>query len=167
METKRIDTDFYIDRMFGLPICFPVKAGIIQEFQDHEYHGHLSSKVVGKHVDVLKAICKNDLHKSWVKNFSIGQAYCKFKYSNLEFAIGNLKQEIANFDKTIFVKKESWGIYHTIESALDFDFRIQQHELSKTQAKNLLSELEEKFVQVKNEISLVKLKVFNEHNTQF
>jgi hypothetical protein len=166
----KADTNFYIDRMFGLPIVVPVINGIVQEFNDQEYHGHLSNKTAGRHISELKEICSTKLHKTWVKNWSIAKMYNETKYNNIEFQIDNLKRELVNFNKTIIVKGDSAGVpisYRTYESNANFETRVIKHELNKTQAKNMLAELEEKFKEAKEKINFAKLQVFNEHQIQF
>jgi len=166
----KADTNFYIDRMFGLPIVVPVLNGIVQEFNDQEYHGHLSNKTAGKHISELKEICTTKLYKTWVKNWSIAKMYNETKYNNLEFQIDNLKRELANFNKIIIVKGDSAGVpisYRTYESNANFETRVRKHELNKTQAINMLAELEEKFKEAQEKINFAKLQVFNEHQIQF
>lgn len=164
---KPIDTNFYIDRMFGFPIVIPVVGGIVQEFYDQEYHGHLSGKTVGKHINELRKICKTKLHKSWVKHWAVASTYDKTKYSNLEYHISLMKKEIEKFDKSIVVRSEIPG-YHSYypEPIASFNNRQKQLNLSKTEAVNLLAELEGKFVAAQEEIRLAKLKVFQEHGIE-
>jgi hypothetical protein len=166
----KADTNFYIDRMFGLPIVVPVINGIVQEFNDQEYHGHLSNKTAGKHISELKEICTTKLYKTWVKNWSVARRYNETNYNNLRFQIDTLKRELANLTKTIVVKSDSVGVpitYRKYESNANFVTRVTKHELSKTQAINMLAELEEKFKEAQEKINFAKLQVFNEHQIQF
>ncbi len=160
----KADTNFYIDRTVGLPIIVPVINGIVQEFNDHEYHGHLSSKTVGKHISELKEICTTKLYKTWVKNWNIGQVYNSTSYNNLEWKIINLKKEIDRNNSTIIVKLND---YYRKETEYDFQNRYRVHELNKTQAVNLLAKLEEEFKEAQEKVNFAKLQVFNEHGIQF
>lgn len=160
----KADTNFYIDRMFGLPIVVPVINGIVQEFNDQEYHGHLSGKTAGKHISELKKICTTKLYKTWVKNWSIGQVYNNTNYNSLRFKIDNLKRELEGHNKTIIVRLND---YYRKETEYTFNERYRTHELNKIQAKNMLAELEEKFKEAQEKINLAKLQVFNEHQIQF
>ena len=160
----KADTNFYIDRMFGLPIVVPVKSGIVQEFNDQEYNGHLSSKTAGKHISELKEICTTKLHKTWVKNWSIARMYSETNYNSLRFKIDNLKRELEGHNKTIIVR---FSDYYRKETEYNFNERYRIHELNKTQAINMLAELEEKFKEAQEKINFAKLQVFNEHQIQF
>jgi len=158
------DTNFYIDRMFGLPIVVPVLNGIVQEFNDQEYNGHLSNKSAGKHISELKDICTNKLYKTWVKNWSIGKVYNSTSYNKLQWQILNLKKEIERNNSTVIVR---FSDYYRKESENDFNQRRSNHEMTKKQAVNMLAELEEKFKEAQEKINLAKLQVFNEHQIQF
>jgi hypothetical protein len=153
--------------MFGFPIIIPVSKGIIQEFNDSEYHGHLSSKVVGKHIDELKDICKNKLYKSWVKNWSIAKVYSETRYNNILFDIQTVKRNIAIFEKTTIAQPTKSDYYYKFESKESFNERVQTLSLNKKQAYILLRELEEKLKDAEGKINFAKLQVFNEHQTQF
>lgn len=160
----KTDTNFYIDRTVGLPIIVPVANGIVKEFNDHEYNGHLSSKTVGKHISELKEICATKLYKTWVKNWNIGQVYNNTKYNNLEWKIINLKKEIERNNSIIIVR---FNDYYGKESENNFNQRRSNHEMTKKQAVNLLAELEDKFKEAQEKVNFAKLQVFNEHGIQF
>jgi hypothetical protein len=153
--------------MFGFPIIIPVSKGIIQEFNDSEYHGHLSSKVVGKHIDELKDICKNRLYKSWVKNWSIAKVYAETRYNNIVFDIQAVKQKIAIFEKTTITRPSKSDYFYRVVSDKTFNERVENLSLNKKQAYILLRELEEKLKDAEDKINFAKLQVFNEHQTQF
>jgi predicted nucleic acid-binding Zn-ribbon protein len=160
----KVDTNFYIDRTSGFPIVINVINGIVQEFDDHEYHGHLSSKTVGKHISELKEICTTKLYKTWLKNFNIGQVYNNTGYNNLEWKIHNLKRQLEQLNKTIIVRLND---YYRKETEYNFNERYRTHELTKTQAANMLATLEAEFEEAKEKVRLAKLQVFNEHGIQF
>ncbi len=161
-----IDNSFYIDRTQGFCIVFPVKQGIVQPFDDHEYHGHLSGKTVGKHISELQKICTNQLYKTWIKHFKIANSYAETKYSNLKFEIYNTKKRIAELNKTTIVINDKNNDYYRYESISFFENRKKEHQLNKFQSENLLVQLEEKLKQAQTKIDSVKLKVFNEHGIQ-
>lgn len=160
----KVDGNFYIDRTVGFPIVVPVINGIVQEFDDHEYNGHLSSKTVGKHINELREICNAQLYKTWLKNFKIGKTYIETTYNNLEWKIHNLKRELAQLNNTIIVRLND---YYRKETEYNFKERYRTHELTKTQAANMLATLEAKFEEAKEKVRLAKLEVFNEHGIQF
>lgn len=162
----RIDTSFHIDRMSGFGIVVPVKAGIIQEFDDHEYHGHLSSKVVGKHITVLKELVETKLYKTRVHNFDLFKAYTETGIKNIEYTLLQLRRRLSELDKTIVPPTEGDYFYNR-NSRQNYEIRMDERKLNISQVKEQIKEAEKKFAIARNVIEDVKQKIFEEHGIQY
>jgi hypothetical protein len=165
----KIDKSFFIDRAGEFAIIIPVVGGIVQEFNDHEYKGKLSSKTVGKHINVLKEICEKQLYNTRVGNYKLIEVYTTTKSKNLEWTIVKLKErakELGVAIKSIEDKKEEY-LKLNPKNNYNYETRLKANLLDKSQTINLLALTEIDFEKAKKEVAEVKSQIFKEHGIQY
>lgn len=163
----RIDTSFHIDRISGFGIIVPLKAGIIQEFNDQEYHGHLSSKFVGKHINELKEFVEEKLYKTRINNINIYKAYTETGIKNIEFDLFRFNKRLSELDKTHIPEPSKSDYFYTTNSKAVYEGRVKEREMSIKHLREIIEREQAKFDAAKKVIDAVKLDIFKEHGIQY